>query len=125
MWKLSTSHSAAGVIAPSLLEALRARPEGTLAPEALWALVDVGQAKDAEVAAAHVASDDYDTAVAGLEAVAGIVEREDLDEGAVKGTAGALERARARLREVHPAGDNLLADRLVERIGNVLAALAT
>lgn len=108
-----------------LREARGALHNGGVTPGLLWLLVGHGLTADAPLAASAVASEDYPTAVAAIEAVEAVTSRadDDLGEHAVA-TRAALTAGRDRLREVHPPGDNMLADRLVARLEGLLEATA-
>lgn len=93
---------------------LLARPEVT--PELLWVFAEHGQPEDAPLLARWVAVDAYEACNAAIEALEGIVSRKADLAAHAAATRAALEAGRARLRGVHPAGDNRLADALVGRI---------
>ncbi len=93
--------------------------------ELLWLFVDNGQPEDAPLLARWVADDAYEVCNAAVEALEAIVDRADDQLGAHgAGARAALQAGRARLREVHPEGENRLADGLVERLTALDDALA-
>lgn len=93
--------------------------------ELLWLFADHGEPEDAPLLARWVAADRYEVCNAAVEALAAIVERAAGDLGQhAAATRAALQAGRARLRDVHPEGDNRLADGLVERITGLDDALA-
>lgn len=101
---------------------LLVRPETTA--ELLWVFVDHGQPEDGPLLSRWVASDRYEVCNAAVEALEAIHGRAggfgpDRDK-----TVAGLQEGRARLRAVHPPGDNPLADALVERLDDLDAALA-
>ncbi len=114
-----------GALAPAMLAAARAGLErDPVTAEALWLLAERGEAGDAPRAARWVGDPDFERANAAVEATAGIVARTERLGEAAAATRGALEAGRDGLRQVHPEGDNMLADRLVARIEDLLAVIA-
>ncbi|MCO5170332.1 MAG: hypothetical protein M9894_28685 [Planctomycetes bacterium] len=100
---------------------LLARAETTA--ELLWVFVDHGQPEDAPLLARWVASDRYEVCNAAVEALEAVVDRAGgLGPDRLE-TLSRLEEGKARLRAVHPPGDNPLADGLVERLEGLAEAL--
>lgn len=93
-------------------------------PELLWLLAEHGRPEDAPQVARWAGDELFARSIAAVEGTAGIVARTDALGAWLEPTCAALEQGRARVREVHPPGDNLLADRYVERIEHLLAVLA-
>lgn len=93
-------------------------------PELLWLLADHGPTPMVHATAVHARSETFEVANAAVEATWGIALRSGLELGdAAAPTRAALEQARDQLRAVHPPKDNMLADRLVARIEELLTAL--
>ncbi|HBP16438.1 MAG TPA: hypothetical protein DEA08_01420 [Planctomycetes bacterium] len=120
------SEACAGMWREAMRAALRgyaASAEGATA-EVLWLLAEHGEPQDAPWAARFVSAGEYGLANAGVEALEQIFNRCDAQLGeAAHETHGLLRAAVASVREVHPAGDNRLADLLVERLEGLLAGL--
>ncbi len=89
--------------------------------EALWVLGEAGAADDALLAARHVAASSFPVASTACETVAALLERGTPADGAR--VREVLARGRARLREMHPPGDNPLADGLVAALEDLEARL--
>ena len=120
------SEASAGPWREALRVALRdyARREEGATPEVLWLLAEHGEPQDAPWAARFVAAGEYGLANAGVEALEQIFNRCEAQLGdAARETHGLLRAGVASVREVHPAGDNRLADLLVERLEGLLAGL--
>ena len=96
---------------------------GKVTPELLWLLAEHGGPEQAAPAATHLQSTRFETARAALEAVKGIVARHAQLGAAREPTAAALQAGKDALRAVHPPGDNLLADGLVDGIEGLLRAV--
>lgn len=88
-------------------------------PELLWVFAEHGQPEDAPLLARWVAVEDYAVCNAAVEALEAIRGKGELGPHAA-GTRTALEAGKAKLRGVHPPGDNALADSLVDRIDGLL-----
>lgn len=96
---------------------------GRVTPELLWLLAEHGGPEQAAPVAAHLQSPRFETARAALESVKGILARH-AQLGPARGPiAAALQAGKDALRAVHPPGDNLLADGLVDGIDGLLQAM--
>lgn len=90
-------------------------------PELLWALADTGEPADAHLAARHVAAPSFPTASTACEAVGTLLGRGAPPDGpAIREQ---LAAGRARVRGMHPRGDNPLADELVATLEDLEARL--
>lgn len=94
--------------------------------ELLWLFVDHGQPEDAPLLTRWLASERYEVCSAAAEALEAIVDRAAGALGPhAAATVAGIQAGRDRLREVHPRGDNRLADGLVDRLTALDDALAT
>lgn len=112
-------------LSAALVEALRQR-EGTPSVEELALLGELGsEGQDALRAARYTGQEDYDLASAAAEAVEAIATRAESLQPAESEVKSALAGARDEIRERHPAGENRLADQLVERLEGILSGALT